>query len=140
MAGTQKQCPSPQATKASQSSAQHPHNTLLVIPKAADQFFSPAVDVQDGAIQDKLLTRHTKRTNAGISGQLQQLEKVGQAIEATPLPKAHVAIPDDEPVNIMAPTPHRPRKKKVQKKAASTDLQVSCFHLIKCLHAPIFYC
>ena len=140
MAGTRKQRPLPRATKASQSSAWHPRNALPVIPEAADQFFSPAVDARDGAVQDKLLTRRTKRTNAGISGQLQQLEKVGQAIKATPLPKARVAIPDDEPVNIMAPTPCRPRKKKAQKKAASTDLQVSCFHLIKRLHAPIFYC
>ena len=140
MAGTRKQRPSPRATKASQSSAWHPRNALPVIPEAADQFFSPAADTWDGTVQDKLLTRRTKRTNAGIGGQLQQLEKVGQAIKATPLPKARVAIPDDEPVNIMAPTPHRPRKKKVQKKAASTDSQVSCFHLIKRLHAPIFYC
>ncbi|KAI6018691.1 hypothetical protein BKA83DRAFT_4496178 [Pisolithus microcarpus] len=46
-------------------------------------------------------------------GQLEQLEKVSQAIE-TPFRRREQAVNllDNEPVNVMAPTPRRPRKKK----------------------------
>ncbi|KAI6010530.1 hypothetical protein BKA83DRAFT_4503368 [Pisolithus microcarpus] len=62
---------------------------------------------------EETLRRRSKRTNAGTGGRLEQLEKVSQAIE-TPFRRREQAVnlPDDEPVNVMAPTPRRPRKKK----------------------------
>ncbi|KAI6007099.1 hypothetical protein EDD15DRAFT_2358200 [Pisolithus albus] len=62
---------------------------------------------------EETLRRCSKRTNAGTGGRLEQLEKVSQAIE-TPFRRREQAVnlPDDEPVNVMAPTPRRPRKKK----------------------------
>ncbi|KAI6023981.1 hypothetical protein BKA83DRAFT_4492673 [Pisolithus microcarpus] len=62
---------------------------------------------------EETLRQRSKRTNAGTGGRLEQLEKVSQAIEM-PFRRREQAInlPDDEPVNVMAPTPRRPRKKK----------------------------
>ncbi|KAF8134028.1 hypothetical protein EV363DRAFT_1295397 [Boletus edulis] len=48
---------------------------------------------------------------------------IGQSLEATPLPKAHFTIPDDEPINVMTPTPHRLRRKKVSKTPARAFLK-----------------
>ncbi|KAI9460021.1 hypothetical protein HD554DRAFT_2176797 [Boletus coccyginus] len=89
-------------------------NHLPAIPETSD--------VQDNgadicATPDQPSRRRSKRTNAGTGGHLKQLEKVGRAMEASPLPRMHVDLPNNEPVNIMAPTPHRPRKKKLPAKA-----------------------
>ncbi|KAF8425365.1 hypothetical protein L210DRAFT_3653223 [Boletus edulis BED1] len=57
-------------------------------------------------------TRRLTRVTAGQGGYTDQLERVAVAIE-TPCqpPRRKVNLPDDEPVNLMAPTPHRPRRK-----------------------------
>ncbi|KAF8122123.1 hypothetical protein EV363DRAFT_1405241 [Boletus edulis] len=57
-------------------------------------------------------TRRSTRVTAGQGGYTDQLERVAVAIE-TPCqpPRRKVNLPDDEPVNLMAPTPHRPRRK-----------------------------
>ena len=117
--------------KAKDGSARSSRNPLPVISETSDQFFStePAA-VQDndqatGATQDNSSRRCSKHMNAGTGGHIKQLEKIGQAIEDTPLPKACFTIPDDEPINMMAPTPHRPRKKKVSKALARANSKVS---------------
>ncbi|KIK16368.1 hypothetical protein PISMIDRAFT_15852 [Pisolithus microcarpus 441] len=73
---------------------------------------------------EETLRRCSKRTNAGTGGRLEQLEKVSQAIE-TPFQCREQAInlPDDELVNVMAPTPHCPRKKKVPNTPACANLE-----------------
>ncbi|KAI6017384.1 hypothetical protein BKA83DRAFT_4497262 [Pisolithus microcarpus] len=73
---------------------------------------------------EETLRRRSKRTNAGTGGRLEQLEKVSQAIE-TPFRRREQAVnlPDDEPVNVMAPTPRRPRKKKVPNTPACANLE-----------------
>ncbi|KAG6377811.1 hypothetical protein JVT61DRAFT_14585 [Boletus reticuloceps] len=57
-------------------------------------------------------TRRSKRVNAGQGGYTDQLERVAAVIE-TPHqpPRQQVNLPDDDPVNPMAPAPRRPRKR-----------------------------
>ncbi|KAI6020832.1 hypothetical protein BKA83DRAFT_19829 [Pisolithus microcarpus] len=73
---------------------------------------------------EETLRRRSKRTNARTGGWLEQLEKVSQAIE-TPFQRREQAVnlPDDEPVNVMAPTPHRLRKKKAPNTLACANLE-----------------
>jgi len=113
MLSTRKQRPAaPMVAKApSTRSSAWSHDSLPIIPKTSD--------VQDNgadvfAVPDQDYRQCLKRTNARTSGHLNQLERVGRAIEASPLPRTHTVHPSlsDEPVNIMAPTPHCPRKKK----------------------------
>ncbi|KAI6004634.1 hypothetical protein EDD15DRAFT_2359337 [Pisolithus albus] len=91
-------------------------NPLPSIPETCAP--TDPTDVQDGdsathVCPEETLRRRSKRTNAGTGSRLEQLEKVSQAIE-TPFRRREQAVnlPDDEPVNVMAPTPRRPRKKK----------------------------
>ncbi|KAI5988730.1 hypothetical protein EDD15DRAFT_2371063 [Pisolithus albus] len=55
--------------------------------------------------------RRSTRVTAGQGGHVIQLEKVGLAVEARRRPpKPLHQIPEDEPVNDMAPAPHRTKK------------------------------
>ncbi|KAI5993245.1 hypothetical protein EDD15DRAFT_2367512 [Pisolithus albus] len=56
-------------------------------------------------------SRRSTRVTAGQGGHVIQLEKVGLAVEARRRPpKPLHQIPEDEPVNDMAPAPHRTKK------------------------------
>ncbi|KAI6015473.1 hypothetical protein PISMIDRAFT_15261 [Pisolithus microcarpus 441] len=89
-------------------------NPLPSIPETC-----PPMDPTD--VQDDDSAAHT---NAGTGGQLEQLEKVSQAIE-TPFQRREQAVnlPDNEPVNAMAPTPHCLRKKKAPNTLACANLE-----------------
>ncbi|KAG6373012.1 hypothetical protein JVT61DRAFT_7065 [Boletus reticuloceps] len=55
--------------------------------------------------------RRSKRATASQGGYTDQLERVATLIETPRQPPRRVNLPDDEPVNPMAPTLHGPRKK-----------------------------
>ncbi|KAG9313081.1 hypothetical protein JVU11DRAFT_6521 [Chiua virens] len=96
----------------------HPSKKLLpVIPEIAGS--PPLTALEDTPNDPQVVStakdqpterRCSKRNNVGTGGHRRQLELVGQGIESTPLPKSRFAIPDDEPVNVMAPTPRHPKK------------------------------
>ncbi|KAI6015407.1 hypothetical protein PISMIDRAFT_14342 [Pisolithus microcarpus 441] len=70
-------------------------------------------------------SRRSTQVTAGQGGHVIQLEKAGLAIEACRWPpKPLYQIPEDEPVNDMAPTPHQRKKAtcKVTKKSKNGGL------------------
>ncbi|KAI6011393.1 hypothetical protein BKA83DRAFT_4502437 [Pisolithus microcarpus] len=105
------------------------HNPLPSIPETCAPTDPTDAQDDDSAARvrpEETLRRRSKWTNAGTGGWLEQLEKVSQAIE-TPFWRREQAVnlPDDEPVNVMAPTPRRPRKKKVPNTPACANLEGS---------------
>ena len=50
-------------------------------------------------------TQCPKHTGTSVGGHAAQLEKVGDVVGKKKVPKPNVVLPDDEPVNAMAPTP-----------------------------------
>ena len=93
-------------------------NTLSTIPETTDKattFSNQQDGLQpvDTAVADPFHKGRPRRANAGTGGRRDQLEAIGDAIMATPYQRtrARFTIPDDEPVNVMAPTPRKQRKK-----------------------------
>lgn len=66
--------------------------------------------------------RRTVRTNAGTGGRAEQLQVIGRTLEG-PLktPRSMTTVPEDEPVNPMAPTPGPGRKKRGKSKSKSNN-------------------
>ncbi|KAH7904264.1 hypothetical protein BJ138DRAFT_1119571 [Hygrophoropsis aurantiaca] len=71
------------------------------------------------------VVQRPKRTRAGQGGHAAQLERAGEAVTKKKPPKRQVVLPDDEPVNVIAPTPRQPRKRasRSTKPNAGTGLQ-----------------
>lgn len=87
---------------------------------------SPPVKVADPPL------RRSKRATAGQGGHAAQLERVGLAVENPGQPpKPQVILPNNEPVNLMAPTPRRSKKKPVQRGSSNTQNKVSSCNIMR---------
>src|SRR6267154_362737 len=98
----------------SDSSALSDYNSGITTP-----LVKPQVDSPSGPW-------HTKRPNAGKGGTASQLRKVGEAVIDAPARRTgkgrlgQFVIPDEEPENIMAPSPAKKRTRKKGQKAVSS--------------------
>ena len=91
--------------------------------------------VQDPPQLSEPPIRCSKQATAGQGGYTDQLERVGAAIEtpARQLPRQHAnLIPDDEPVNFMAPAPpaRHPRRKASQHPDKGSEDKVCIFTVL----------
>ncbi|KAI6019435.1 hypothetical protein PISMIDRAFT_101608 [Pisolithus microcarpus 441] len=71
-------------------------------------------------------------TTAGQGGAIMQLERVEDVLtQPQQMPRQWVALPDNAPQNVLAPTPHHRRRgtqpsQKVQKSKANSGIEVDC--------------
>ncbi|KIK10931.1 hypothetical protein PISMIDRAFT_19950 [Pisolithus microcarpus 441] len=106
----------------------HPRSTRNLLPSIPETSVpTEPEDVQgnDSAVGVHSPRQHSQQSNAGTGGHLQQLEKVSQAIEMPCREREQVIdLPNDEPVNVMAPTLHHWRKNGGPKYQSQADLEV----------------
>ncbi|KAI5996947.1 hypothetical protein EDD15DRAFT_2364392 [Pisolithus albus] len=116
--------------KASEAAAgNRPRSTRNPLPSIPET--SVPTEPEDAQGDDSAVGVHSPRrrsqwSNAGTGGRLQQLEKVSQAIETPCRQREQVIdLPNDEPVNVMAPTPRRRRKNGGPKYRSQADSEGS---------------
>ncbi|KAI5987692.1 hypothetical protein EDD15DRAFT_2372068 [Pisolithus albus] len=101
-------------------------NPLPSIPETSVPTEPEDAQGDDSAVGVHSPRRRSQRSNAGTGGRLQQLEKVSWAIETPCRQREQVIdLPNDEPVNVMAPTPHRRRKNGGPKYRSQADSEGS---------------
>ncbi|KAI5984165.1 hypothetical protein EDD15DRAFT_2375558 [Pisolithus albus] len=102
------------------------HNPLPSIPETSVPTEPEDAQGDDSAVGVHSPRRRSQRSNAGTGGRLQQLEKVSRAIEMPCRQREQVIdLPNDEPVNVMAPTPRRRRKNGGPKYRSQADSEGS---------------
>ncbi|KAI5982572.1 hypothetical protein EDD15DRAFT_2202827 [Pisolithus albus] len=116
--------------KASEAAAgNRPRSTRNPLPSIPEtSVLTEPEDAQgdDSAVGVHSPRRRSQRSNAGTGGRLQQLEKVSRAIEMPCRQREQVIdLPNDEPVNVMAPTPRRRRKNGGPKYRSQADSEGS---------------
>ncbi|KAH7916919.1 hypothetical protein BV22DRAFT_1135892 [Leucogyrophana mollusca] len=79
---------------------------------------SPPPDPPD--VEPAEIRQRPKRAGAGQGGHAAQLEKAGEAVAKKKVSKPRVVLPDDEPVNVMAPAPRQPKKQGLRSKYAKS--------------------
>ncbi|KAI5999602.1 hypothetical protein EDD15DRAFT_2362878 [Pisolithus albus] len=106
-----------------------PHSTRNPLPSIPEtSILTEPEDAQgdDSAVGVHSPRRHSQQSNAGTGGRLQQLEKVSQAIETPCRQREQVIdLPNDKPVNVMAPTLHCRRKNGGPKYRSQADSEGS---------------